>query len=89
MWPEPTDNVISWVFIALEQVFAIHSSKAAEWPGLAIGGILPKRHVRWLGESGQQPRLSAGALGLNPQWPEFPMDFQRSWCFGSRQYICQ
>ncbi|GFV02890.1 hypothetical protein TNCV_3610191 [Trichonephila clavipes] len=24
-------------------------------------GILPKSHVRWLGESGQQPRFSPGA----------------------------
>ncbi|GFT28501.1 hypothetical protein TNCV_429121 [Trichonephila clavipes] len=27
----------------------------------ASGGTLPKGHVRWLGESGQQPRLSPGA----------------------------
>ncbi|GFW90912.1 hypothetical protein TNCV_2419051 [Trichonephila clavipes] len=27
-------------------------------PGQACRGILPKSHVRWLGESRQQPRLS-------------------------------
>ncbi|GFV46976.1 hypothetical protein TNCV_3033731 [Trichonephila clavipes] len=31
-------------------------------------GILPKSHVRWLGERGQQPRLSPSASGLDPQW---------------------
>ncbi|GFY35313.1 protein FAM200B [Trichonephila clavipes] len=31
--------------------------------------------VRWLGESGLQPRLSPSASGVDPQWPEFPMAF--------------
>ncbi|GFV63890.1 hypothetical protein TNCV_3787631 [Trichonephila clavipes] len=35
-------------------------------------------------KSGQQPRLSPGALGLDPQVPEYPMAFQGSWLFGSR-----
>ncbi|GFV50231.1 hypothetical protein TNCV_621441 [Trichonephila clavipes] len=47
----------------------------------ASGGILTKSHVRWLGESEQQPRLSQGASGLDPQKPEFPMAFQCSWFF--------
>ncbi|GFT67119.1 hypothetical protein TNCV_782801 [Trichonephila clavipes] len=62
---------------------AIHSGIAAEWTGQASGGILPKSHVRWLGESGQQPQLSPGASGLDQQWAEFSMAFQGSWLFGS------
>ncbi|GFV18822.1 hypothetical protein TNCV_4757091 [Trichonephila clavipes] len=72
---------------------AIHSCMAAEWAGLvssqASGGILPKSHVRWLVESGQQPRLSPCASGVDPQWLEFPMTFQGSWTFESRQCICK
>ncbi|GFU96275.1 hypothetical protein TNCV_88521 [Trichonephila clavipes] len=45
----------------------------------ASGGILSKSHVRWLGESGQQPLLTPGASGLEKQRPEFPMTFQGSW----------
>ncbi|GFX51362.1 hypothetical protein TNCV_3102951 [Trichonephila clavipes] len=53
-----------------------------ERPCQASGDILPKGHVRWLGKSGQQLRLSPGASGWDPLWPEFPMAFQGSWSFG-------
>ncbi|GFU46675.1 hypothetical protein TNCV_1546821 [Trichonephila clavipes] len=58
-------------------------------PDKASGGILPKSHVRWFGESGQQPRLSPGASESDSQRPEFPMAFQGSWGFKSWQNICQ
>ncbi|GFV91844.1 hypothetical protein TNCV_2975161 [Trichonephila clavipes] len=44
--------------------------------GKASGSILPKSHVRWLGESGQWPRLSPGSSEQGPQWPRFLMAFQ-------------
>ncbi|GFW60166.1 uncharacterized protein TNCV_1842491 [Trichonephila clavipes] len=43
-----------------------HGSSAdrpRQYPGQASGGLLLKSHLRWLGESGQQPRLSPNALG--------------------------
>ncbi|GFY35272.1 uncharacterized protein TNCV_5046461 [Trichonephila clavipes] len=83
--PVLTDDVISQVFIessALEQVVSIHSGMAAEWAGQTSGGILPKSYVLWLGESRQQPWLSPGASGLDPQWKEFPMAFQVSCLLG-------
>ncbi|GFS62475.1 hypothetical protein TNCV_1262621 [Trichonephila clavipes] len=57
----PTNDIINRVFSkssALGQVVVIHSGMAAEGAGLvslprqASGGILPKSHVWWLGESG-------------------------------------
>ncbi|GFU01777.1 uncharacterized protein TNCV_1522901 [Trichonephila clavipes] len=65
-----TDDVVSRVLIessALEQVIAIHLGMATERAGLvsSIGlaseGILPRGHVRWFGERGQQHLLSPGA----------------------------
>ncbi|GFU87740.1 hypothetical protein TNCV_3915741 [Trichonephila clavipes] len=51
--------------------------------GQASGGILPKRHVRWLGESEQQPGLYPGASRYYPQWPGSPMAVKGSRFFGS------
>ncbi|GFY04033.1 hypothetical protein TNCV_1198111 [Trichonephila clavipes] len=51
---------------------------AAEWARLVSsqvnpgGGILPKSHVRWLGERGQQPQLSPGASRLDHSSRSFP-----------------
>ncbi|GFY02890.1 uncharacterized protein TNCV_3507701 [Trichonephila clavipes] len=73
--PVPTDDVISRIFIefsALERVVAIHPGMNTERPyhvsiqAKALEIILPKSHVRWLGESGEKPPLSPGALGYNP-----------------------
>ncbi|GFT40613.1 uncharacterized protein TNCV_3007881 [Trichonephila clavipes] len=40
------------------------ADRPRQQPGQASGGILPKGHVRWLGGSGQQPRLSPGSREL-------------------------
>ncbi|GFU57037.1 hypothetical protein TNCV_1779051 [Trichonephila clavipes] len=62
-------------------------SQGGQQPGQVSRSILPKSHVRWLGESRQRPRLSPGASGLDLKWPEFPMDFPGFWFLRSRH--CQ
>ncbi|GFX05567.1 uncharacterized protein TNCV_3434711 [Trichonephila clavipes] len=75
--PVLTDDVVSWVFIefsALEKVVTIHSDMDSVWAGFVSIQAKPvevyshKSHVRWLGESGKQPLLSPGTLGLDLQW---------------------
>ncbi|GFY17507.1 hypothetical protein TNCV_3518621 [Trichonephila clavipes] len=68
LWRRWSPSILGWM----------QSGRSRQQPGQAIGGILPNSHIWWLGESGQQPRLSPGSPGLDPQWPEFPMAFQGS-----------
>ncbi|GFS75704.1 hypothetical protein TNCV_3424511 [Trichonephila clavipes] len=52
--------------------------KPCQQPGQAGGRILPKSHVRWIGESGQQPRLSpGGCLGIRPTVAGVSHGFQK------------
>ncbi|GFV82238.1 hypothetical protein TNCV_2791361 [Trichonephila clavipes] len=44
------------------------AGKPRQQSSQARGDMLPKSHVQWLGESGQQPWLSPGASGLDPRW---------------------
>ncbi|GFW28014.1 hypothetical protein TNCV_768941 [Trichonephila clavipes] len=63
---------------ALKQVVAIHPehgrrvTRHRQQLGQASGGILPGSHVRWLGESGQWPRLSPDASGRTYNDQGFP-----------------
>ncbi|GFW60499.1 hypothetical protein TNCV_568471 [Trichonephila clavipes] len=67
--PVQTDAVVSRVFIAssaLKQVVAIHPGRVGrprQQPGQVNGGTLSISHVRWLGKSEQQARLTPSASG--------------------------
>ncbi|GFX32672.1 hypothetical protein TNCV_888101 [Trichonephila clavipes] len=71
--PVPTEDVVSRVFIESSVLCGAGGShpswhgrragKPRQQPGQASGGLLPKSHVLWLGESGQRPRLSPSASG--------------------------
>ncbi|GFV51887.1 hypothetical protein TNCV_1322401 [Trichonephila clavipes] len=44
---------------------------SSQQPGQASGGILPKSHAQWFGESGKQSQLFQ-CLGIGPSDQSFP-----------------
>ncbi|GFW35888.1 hypothetical protein TNCV_1927191 [Trichonephila clavipes] len=53
------------------------------------GEVYPKKSCQVVRQKRETASPLSRCLGIGPTVARFPMDFQGSWFFGSRQYICQ